>query len=65
MESVVSERKILSELKHGFLINIRESFQDEDNLYLVMDYLRGGDLRYQLCYKERFSEKEISIPFFT
>lgn len=36
------------------------SFQDKVNLYLIMDYLRGGDLRYHICYKESFCEKEIS-----
>lgn len=25
-----------------------------------MDYLRGGDLRYHICYKNGFTEKEIS-----
>lgn len=25
-----------------------------------MDYLRGGDLRYHICYKENFNDKEIS-----
>lgn len=24
-----------------------------------MDYLRGGDLRYHICYKNGFTEKEI------
>lgn len=36
------------------------SFQDNQNLYLVMDYLRGGDLRYHICYKNGFTEREIS-----
>lgn len=35
------------------------AFQDDENLFLAMDYLRGADLRYHICYKEHFSEKEI------
>ncbi len=31
------------------------SFQDEHNLYLIMDYLRGADLRYHICYKNHFN----------
>ena len=34
------------------------AFQDHDNLYLVMDLLNGGDLRYHIGKKKRFSEEE-------
>lgn len=34
------------------------SFQDRDNLYLVMDLLTGGDLRYHICHKKKFSEEQ-------
>lgn len=34
------------------------SFQDKDNLYLVMDLLTGGDLRYHICHKKKFSEEQ-------
>ena len=34
------------------------SFQDRDNLYLVMDLLTGGDLRYHICHKKRFTEEQ-------
>lgn len=54
IESVLNERKILSNLSHPFLINMKCAFQDINNLYLAMDYLRGGDLRYHICYKEGF-----------
>ena len=30
------------------------SFQDKDYLYLVMDYLTGGDLRYHLTKHKKF-----------
>ena len=36
------------------------AFQDVDNLYLVMDLLNGGDLRYQICKYRRFSEEQTS-----
>ena len=32
------------------------SFQDRDNLYLVMDLLTGGDLRYHIGKMRRFKE---------
>ena len=33
------------------------AFQDRENLYLVMDYLSGGDLRYHICRHRRFTEE--------
>ena len=36
------------------------AFQDRENLYLVMDLLTGGDLRYHICRQRRFSEIETS-----
>lgn len=59
---VLNERRILSQLNHPFLINMHRAFQDARNLYLLMDYLRGADLRYHICYKEHFHEEEIRTP---
>ena len=39
------------------------SFQDRDNLYLVMDYLSGGDLRYHIGRERYFSESQTSFIF--
>jgi serine/threonine protein kinase len=36
------------------------AFQDFDNLYLVMDLLTGGDLRYHISRHKRFSEEQTS-----
>ena len=37
------------------------AFQDIDNLYIIMDYFPGGDLRYAICKKEDFTEQEIKF----
>jgi serine/threonine protein kinase len=34
------------------------AFQDRENLYLIMDYLDGGDLRYHIGKKGKFTEAE-------
>lgn len=34
-----------------------QAFQDRDNLYLVMDILTGGDLRYHICRNKKFTEE--------
>ncbi len=37
------------------------AFQDRENLYLVMDLLSGGDLRFHISKKKKFSEEQTSI----
>ena len=36
------------------------SFQDTENLYLVMDLLTGGDLRYHISKYKKFNEEQTS-----
>ena len=57
VKSVINERQILAQLKNPFIVNMYYAFQDRENLYLVMDYLSGGDLRYHICRHRRFSEE--------
>jgi serum/glucocorticoid-regulated kinase 2 len=40
------------------------AFQDYDNLYLVMDLLTGGDLRYHISKQRKFSEVQTSTCCF-
>jgi len=37
------------------------AFQDFENLYIVLDLLTGGDLRYHVSRKKKFSEEQTSI----
>ena len=56
--SINSERILLSKLHHPFLVNMHYAFQDNDNLYLVMDLLSGGDLRFHISRHKKFSEEQ-------
>ena len=56
--SVRSERDLLSKLHHPFIINMQYAFQDRDNLYLILDLLTGGDLRFHLCLRQTFTEEQ-------
>jgi serine/threonine protein kinase len=58
VNSVLNERKLLGSIKHTFIVNIQYAFQDRDSLYLTMDLLTGGDLRYHLGKVKRFSEEQ-------
>ena len=58
VHSVLNERKLLIVLRHPFLVNMHFAFQDRENLYLAMDYLPGGDLRFHLGKCRKFTEKQ-------
>uniref|UniRef100_A0A3Q1JPA7 Ribosomal protein S6 kinase n=1 Tax=Anabas testudineus TaxID=64144 RepID=A0A3Q1JPA7_ANATE len=38
------ERDILAEVNHPFIVKLHYAFQTEGKLYLILDFLRGGDL---------------------
>ena len=58
VKSVANERKFLEMFKYNLLCNMYYAFQDSETLYIIMDYLSGGDLRYRICRRDSFTEKE-------
>lgn len=44
VEHTNDERRMLSDVKHPFLITLWGTFQDIRNLYMVMDFVEGGEL---------------------
>ena len=44
VERVLAERNILAMTHNPFVVRLAQAFQNERNLYLVMEYLPGGDL---------------------
>ena len=61
IDIVYNERNILSKIYFPLISNLYYSFQDENNLYFIMDFLGGGDLRYYLMNGRFFNEKEIKF----
>lgn len=58
-KNIIKERNLMSKLNHPFLVNMHFSFQDNNYLYMILDLMKGGDLRYY--YKladKKFNEKE-------
>ena len=41
---VKSEKSVLEEVSHGCIVNLISSFQDTDRLYMVFEYVPGGEL---------------------
>jgi hypothetical protein len=38
-----------------FIVNMHYAFQDRETLYLVMDLMSCGDLRYHISSKNKFN----------
>lgn len=51
-----TERTILEEVKHPFIVDLKYAFQTNGKLYLIMDFLNGGELFYHLRKQHMFSE---------
>ena len=58
VQHVKAERNILATVENPWIVELKYSFQDEKNLYLVMEYLGGGDLMTLLIRKNILSEAE-------
>ncbi|CAG8584382.1 12763_t:CDS:2 [Acaulospora morrowiae] len=56
--NVFRERSMLEELDHPLVCNLRFAFQDDDYMYMVMDLMMGGDLRFHINRKT-FTEDAI------
>jgi pimeloyl-ACP methyl ester carboxylesterase len=52
---VISEKNILRQMNSAFIVSYVCSFQDDRHLYLIMEYVAGGELFTQLSLKKRFS----------
>lgn len=39
-----TERNILADVGHAFIVKLHYAFQTPGKLYLILDFLRGGDL---------------------
>lgn len=67
-KDAVNEVKVLSSLKHPYIVSYRESFQENRQLAIVMDYADGGDLHERISKTRKamktFPEEKI-VRWFT
>ncbi|XP_071426273.1 serine/threonine-protein kinase 32A [Pithys albifrons albifrons] len=61
VRNVFKELQIMQGLEHPFLVNLWYSFQDEEDMFMVVDLLLGGDLRYHLQQNVRFQEGTVKL----
>uniref|UniRef100_A0A8C7V8J9 Ribosomal protein S6 kinase n=1 Tax=Oncorhynchus mykiss TaxID=8022 RepID=A0A8C7V8J9_ONCMY len=55
------ERDILVEVNHPFIVRLHYAFQTEGKLYLILDFLRGGDLFTRLSKEVMFTEEDVKF----
>ncbi|KAM5179626.1 ribosomal protein S6 kinase alpha-1 [Mantella aurantiaca] len=55
------ERDILADVHHPFVVRLHYAFQTEGKLYLILDFLRGGDLFTRLSKEVMFTEEDVKF----
>lgn len=58
VQSVMNELKLLAVISSDFIVNVHYAYQDKMTLYLVMDLLLGGDLRFHIARRKKFTEDQ-------
>lgn len=58
VEHVKAERNLLAEVDSNCIVKLYCSFQDNEYLYLIMEYLPGGDMMTLLMRKDTLTEDE-------
>ncbi|KAJ3213635.1 camp-dependent protein kinase catalytic subunit [Dinochytrium kinnereticum] len=56
VKHVMNEKTLLQSVRHPFIVNLLATFQDPKHLYLVMEYVPGGDMFTHLKKNRRFPE---------
>jgi serine/threonine protein kinase len=54
VESVMKELELMCRIESDFIVNVQYAFHDPEYLYLVMDLMQGGDLRYHHAHIRKF-----------
>ncbi|KAL0974394.1 hypothetical protein UPYG_G00219870 [Umbra pygmaea] len=55
------ERDILVEVNHPFIVKLHYAFQTEGKLYLILEFLRGGDVFTRLSKEVMFTEEDVKF----
>ncbi|KAH3739391.1 ribosomal protein S6 kinase alpha-1-like isoform X2 [Dreissena polymorpha] len=55
------ERDILADVNHPYIVRLHYAFQTEGKLYLILEFLRGGDLFTRLSKEVMFTEEDVKF----
>lgn len=60
-QRTVNEKQILEMVNHPNIVKLYYAFQDNNKLYLILEYLQGGELFHHLAQERFMSEKLASF----
>jgi serine/threonine kinase 32 len=60
LRNIFRERNILERVDHPYVCNLRFAFQDDENMYMALDLMMGGDLRFHL-ERRTFGEDVVRV----
>jgi serine/threonine protein kinase len=63
VEQALTERKVLVEVRHPFIVQLHWTFQTRSHLYFVLEFCAGGELFYHLSRRGRFDEEAAKFYF--
>lgn len=55
------ERNILADVRHPFIVELYYAMQTDGKLYLVLEFVRGGDLFTRLSREFMFTERDVQF----
>lgn len=61
VENVMNEKKILLKVRNPFIVAFSSCFQDEKNLYYVMEFCKGGPITKYLAKQKHFAEQVVQF----
>mmetsp|Transcript_7562 Transcript_7562/g.9837 ORF Transcript_7562/g.9837 Transcript_7562/m.9837 type:complete len:704 (-) Transcript_7562:196-2307(-) len=55
-EELIQEALMMKQISHPYIVNLKDLFQTDDEIHLVMDLVKGGDLFDRVVDRQKFSE---------
>lgn len=52
----MTEKTVLENAKNAFIAQLHDTLENDDNLFLVMEYCKGGTVRHLLEKVKKMSE---------
>jgi len=56
-----AEKSILQKIQHPFIVKLHYAFQTDAKLYMILDYINGGELFFHLKREGRFPESRVQL----